>query len=75
MATNLRPWQAAVIWKALHPGLNYLFRLKSRMEKTGFRRDDPFYLMVVQAYDAVYRLSMELHYRSFDKSEASDHKA
>jgi hypothetical protein len=34
------------------------------MEKAGFKPDDPVYQLVFKAYDAMHRLSVELHYRS-----------
>jgi hypothetical protein len=34
------------------------------MEAAGFPRDDKPYLLVVEAYNAVHALSVELHYLS-----------
>ena len=58
--------QAKTINKALFPSLNYLFRLKERMEKVGFPHDDKLYLMACKAYDAVRALHGEMHYLSCD---------
>ena len=58
--------QAKTINKALFPSLNYLVRLKERMEKVGFPQDDKLFLMVCKAYDAVLRLHVETHYLSCD---------
>jgi hypothetical protein len=44
--------------------LGYLGRLARRMEERGFPPDDPYYLLVLRAQDAVHRLSVETHYRS-----------
>jgi len=61
---DLTPAQAAVINKALFHHLNYLCRLKARMEKRGFPLSDPLYQKVAAAYDAAHRLFIELHYLS-----------
>jgi hypothetical protein len=61
---SIKRGQAQVINKALFPGLNYLCRLRNRMVKVGFLPDDPLFLLVSKAYDAVYRLHMETHYLS-----------
>ena len=58
--------QAKTINKALFPQLNYLYRLRERMQKIGFPHDDKLYLMVCTAYDAVLRLHGEIHYLSCD---------
>ncbi len=58
--------QAKTINKALFPGLNYLCRLRERMEKVGFPQDDKLFLMVCKAYDAVRALHGETHYLSCD---------
>ena len=44
--------------------LGYLFRLRQRMDKRGFSPDDPLYQLVVNAYDALHPLTVELHYLS-----------
>jgi hypothetical protein len=49
---------------AVYPGYNYLARLQERMIQVGFTLDDPLYILVSNAYDAMLRLSGELHYRS-----------
>lgn len=48
--------QAKVISTALFPGMNYLYRLKERMQKVGFPHDDRLYLKVCAAYDSMHRL-------------------
>ena len=63
---SLKKSQAATINKALFPNLNYLLRLRRRMEQVGFPPDDKLYLLVCKAYDAVYRLHVETHYLSCD---------
>lgn len=55
--------QAQAISKSLFRLANYLYRLKSRMEKKGFLPNDELYLKVKAAYDAVFELSIDLHYR------------
>ena len=63
-STTIEKWQAAKIHEALFPGLNYLLRLRRRLEKVGFPPDDNLYLHVCAAYAATYRLSMKAHYLS-----------
>jgi hypothetical protein len=61
---DLQPWQAEVFGQALFRHVNYLYRLKSRMEKVGFLPGDPLFREVCEAYDAVHKLSVTLHYLS-----------
>ncbi len=42
----------------------YLYRLRERMEKRGFKASDPLYRKVVAAYDGVLGLWIDLHYMS-----------
>ena len=63
---TLKRWQAAKLHRTLQPTLGYLYRLRERMQKVGFLPNDPLFLRVCQAYDAVHRLSIELHYLSCD---------
>jgi len=44
--------------------LNYLGRLRKRMEAMRFPHNDPIYLDVSAAWDATQRLSVRLHYLS-----------
>ena len=60
---DLTTGQAQTISKSLFRLANYLYRLKSRMEKTGFRPNDELYLKVKAACDDVFELSIDLHYR------------
>jgi hypothetical protein len=61
---DLTPEQAGILYRGLVGGMTYLLRLRTRMEKARFRQDDQVYQMVCKAYDAMHRLSVELHYRS-----------
>ena len=58
--------QAMALNTALFPGVNFLVRLKTRMQKAGFPQNDKVYQLVCEAYEASWRLSHELHYRSCD---------
>jgi hypothetical protein len=60
--SDLTMEQAKVIDTALFGPLNYLFRLKTRMEKAGFEMDDPLLAKVLAAYKAVHHLRIEVHY-------------
>jgi hypothetical protein len=59
---QLETGQATRIYQALWPALNYLFRLRTRMEEVGFRPDDPLYLLVAKAYDAMHHLRTLIQY-------------
>src|SRR5262245_12507046 len=48
--TTIETWQASRISKSLHPSLNYLFRLRTRMEKVGFTPNDRLFVLVCDAY-------------------------
>jgi hypothetical protein len=61
---DIKRWQARKLAEVLHPQLGYLYRLRSRMEKTGFLPSDPYYRLVEKAYDAVHALWIETHYMS-----------
>ena len=63
---TIKKSQAKVIGSALFPGMNYLYRLRERMQKVGFPHDDKLYQLVCNAYDAMHRLSVEIHYLSCD---------
>jgi hypothetical protein len=56
--------QAAKLYDQLRPQLRYLLALRRRMEQCGFPPDDELRQLVERAYDAVHRLSVELHYLS-----------
>jgi hypothetical protein len=51
--------QAQAICKSLFHSFNYLYHLKSRMEKVGFKPDDPLLVKVKVANDAVFDLSID----------------
>jgi hypothetical protein len=63
-SNTIRPEHAAQLNLSIRRSLNYLFRLRERMLKTGFTPTDPLYLLVSNAYDATHHLSVELHYLS-----------
>ena len=60
---DLTTAQAQAIRKSLFRLANYLYRLKSPMERVRFKPDDPLFVKVKAAYDAVFDLSIDLHYR------------
>jgi hypothetical protein len=55
--------------EALFRGVNYLVRLKTRMEKEGFPENDPLYVRVKAAYEASRELSRFAHSQSFQMGE------
>ena len=58
---DLTKSQAKQLSESLFPGVNFLLRLKTRMEKSGFPQDDALYNLVSDAYDASWELYRELH--------------
>ena len=58
---DLTKSQAKQLSESLFPGVNFLLRLKTRMEKAGFPQDDALYKLVSDTYDASWLLSIELH--------------
>jgi hypothetical protein len=68
---DIKRWQARKIAETLHPSLNYLFRLRQRMEKKGFAPGDPYYQMVCRAYDGVQALWVQTHYLSCEGAGAT----
>lgn len=48
--------------RALQPSMNYLHRLRKRMDETGFNPDDRLYRNVSGAYDQMYAPIVELYY-------------
>ena len=63
-SSDLTPAQAAIVNKSIRRHLNYLYRLMSRMNRVGFKPNDPLIVKVKAAYDALFDLSIDLHYRS-----------
>jgi hypothetical protein len=59
---SLKRWQLERIQRALQPSMNYLHRLRKRMDHVGFVPDDRLYRHVSEAYDRMYALLVELHY-------------
>jgi hypothetical protein len=54
--------QARQLHERLYGSLNFLTRLRERMERRGFEPDDELFLLVSDAQDAVFHLRMNLHY-------------
>jgi hypothetical protein len=63
-SSKLTTEQAARLSKSLYPHLNYLCRMRRRMELIGFPPGDPLFLLVSRAYDSLQQLSVEVHYMS-----------
>ena len=66
--------QAQAISKSLFRLANYLYRLKSRMEQVGFKSNDPLFVKVEAVHDAVFDLSIDLHYHECSGEVARSHK-
>jgi hypothetical protein len=56
--------QAEAMRNALIPHVRYLYRMQTRMEKTGFPQTDELFQATQRAYDAAQELCMKLHYLS-----------
>ena len=61
---DLTAEQASRLYEALFPHVNYLLRLKNRLEDLRFADDDPLRLAVTKAYEAAWELRQEAHRRS-----------
>ena len=61
---SLTPEQADSIRLEIGKSLNYLHRLRRRMEQTGFPPSDSLYRAVVAAQDAMASLHVDAHYLS-----------
>jgi hypothetical protein len=61
---DLRPWQARRVRERLALSLNYLSRLKERMERLGFTPNDSLFRAVIDAQQTMSDLCMDLHYLS-----------
>src|SRR5688572_4235958 len=66
--SQLQPDHAKIVGKSIWPMLNYLVRLRERMEKR-FPADDPANIDVVKAYQAIHALHVRLHYLSCRRDE------
>ena len=53
--------QARAIHRKLGPMVAYLTLLEERMKERDFPQDDPLYLMVKRAHDALHELFLETH--------------
>ena len=71
---DIKRWQAKKIAASLQPSLNYLLRLRQRMEKKGFVPGDPYYQLVSRAYDAMQTLWIQTHYLSCEGAGAPSSK-
>jgi hypothetical protein len=61
-SADLTVAQVRELHPALFPHLNFLVRLKNRLEELRFPADDPLRGAVNRAYDATWRLSQEAHH-------------
>ena len=54
--------QADAMLAKVLPQLGYLYRLRERMERTGFPQDDRLYQCVTRAHGAMQDVRLALHY-------------
>jgi hypothetical protein len=64
---DLTAEQASKLYEALFPHVNYLLRLKKRLEDLRFDDIDPLLLATTKACEAVWELRQEAHRRSEQK--------
>ena len=64
---DLTAEQASRLYEALFPHVNYLLRLKKRLEDLRFADDDPLRLAATKAYDSAWELRQEAHRRSKER--------
>jgi hypothetical protein len=63
-SSHIRPEQALRLRRAIRRPLQYVGRLRQRMELLGFPPDDRLYLSVCRAFDALQELHVRAHYCS-----------
>jgi hypothetical protein len=65
-STDLSKQQIEQIAAVVRRQLRYLYALRTRMEKRGFRGDDELYLATCRAFNTLQGLGVTLHYLSCD---------
>ena len=63
---DLTKEQARCMGAVVGRHLNYLGRLRDRMQRVGFPHDDELVVAVTRAWEATHTLSVRLHYASCD---------
>lgn len=63
-SSNLTIQQARTLTESLRRPLNYLGKLRRRMELTGFPPNDPLYQATTRAFNAMQELHVRTHYLS-----------
>ena len=63
-SSQLTTEQTTKIRDAIGLTVGYLSRLVRRMERRGLPPDDMLFKLATEAYDKMYHLSIDLHYRS-----------
>jgi hypothetical protein len=66
MAGKIKRSQAKELHRRLGPSLNYLYRLRERLQKVNYLPGDRLYVLADKAYQAVHALCVEVHYLSCD---------
>jgi hypothetical protein len=61
---DIQPSQAAKLSASLRPPLQYLNKLRRRMELSGFPPSDPLYVATSRAFEALQDLLVRAHYLS-----------
>jgi hypothetical protein len=63
-SSDLKPQQAARLCAALRRSLDYVGRVRRRMEQLGFPPDDSLYRAASRAHDALQEFHVRAHYCS-----------
>jgi len=78
---DLTPEQLAWFKAIVGRHLRFYGKVRTRMERRRFRGDEPLYLALCRAFDAVHALNVNLHYLSCEpgrvgrvKLELKDHR-
>lgn len=66
-SSDLSNDQARKVNESLRPMLEYVGKLKGRMEQVGFPINDKLYMAVVAAYDGLHSATIESHLLSGGK--------
>ena len=73
-SNDLTKAQAEQLLARIWPMLNYVKRLRDRMERRSFPKDDELYRLVVRIHDDMHRLSVTLHYMTCDGVGRPSHR-
>ena len=62
--SDLTPAEASTLAERLAPMLGFMMRLTDRMQKRGWRANDPVYVAAWEARDAMHELPVRVRYQA-----------